>query len=105
MRISAGAAIEDVVTVSAVEGIIPAVAEQLVVAEPAGEDVGATVTGQSISQRVARRIDVRRPGQRDVLDAVLVRPRRRESDRGIDEVGPSIRGVSSTTTSLALSTV
>ena len=69
MRIGAGAAIEDVVTVSAVEGVIPAVAEQLVVAEPAGEDVGATVTCQNVRQVVARRIDVRRAGQRDVLDA------------------------------------
>ena len=37
--IGARAAIQCVVAVSAVEGVIPAVAEQLVVAVPAGEDI------------------------------------------------------------------
>ena len=61
-------------------------------ARAAIEGVVARVTGQDVGQGVSGRIDVRRPGQRDVLDAGLVGARSGEGHGRIDEIRPCIRG-------------
>ena len=47
---------------------------------------------EDVGQGIAGRVDVRCPGQRDVLDARLVRARCGKGHGGVDEIRPCIRG-------------
>ena len=73
-------------------GVVAGPAGHRIGARAAIEDVVARIAGQDVGQGIARGVDVRRPGQRDVLDAVLVRPGSGEGHRRIDEICPCIRG-------------